>query len=185
MSKKLSIKSPQDIIDAVTNGDDKIISELLHELNNKMKHSLLQQGMELRDIEEVLLDSMTIFIQKVRKKEFEDRGVPVIAYLIKVAKIRSYQILKRRKWDIVPINDEILTQCNGELTRFEDWDRVKLAMEKLPINQKKLIEFTYFKNISDSEILENNLTPYTSIESLRTQRHKAIKKLCELLNSKG
>ena len=172
------------LLKKVSAGDSRTIVVLLKELDQKLRKSFLRQGLKLEDIEEILLDSITILIQNIRKGEFEDRGIPVIAYLIKVAKIRSYQYLRKNKLEVMPLTSEILTHCNGEVKELEDWDRVKAAINQLPSNQKYLIELTYFKNISDNSILEKNLTPYSSIESIRTQRHKAIKKLCSLLNGK-
>lgn len=177
-------KATEILLNNISKGDSKTITSLLRELDSKVRYSLLKQGLELRDIEEVLLDSVTILVQKVRNGHYEDRGIPVIVYLIKIAKIRSFQYLRKNKLDLVPLTNDILANCNGELKALEDWDQVNAAIEKLPANQKLLIELTYFKNIPDETILSEKLTAYSSIESVRTQRYKAVKKLCGLLNTK-
>lgn len=175
-------KTIEEVLKNVSEGDSGTIASLLKELDQKVRNTLLHQGHELRDIEEIILDSLTIFIQKVRRGDFEDRGIPVIVYLIKIARIRSHQYLRNHKKHLLPLTNDIIVQCNAELKSLEDWDRVNAAINDLPSNQRKLIELTYFRDMSDLVILERKLSPYSSIESIRTQRHKAIKKLTELLN---
>ena len=181
MNSERNIPSNAEILKKIHADDNKVIGALLKTLAIKVKGQLQKKGLDNRDIEEVLLDSLTIFIDKVKSGQIEDRGIPLIAYLIKVAHIRSHYYLRRNKMNIVPLDNDLVSSFKSEVKSFENWDIVKIGLEKLAPHQKHLIELTYIQVYNDKDILTLGLTDYTSVDSIKSQRHKYLKKLIKIV----
>ena len=166
----------------VAKGDSIAITKLLKALTAQTKSSLIGMGLDARDVEEAILDAMTLFIEKVKTGKYTDQGVPVMAYLSKSAKYRAYYYLRRKNSDIVPLPDEIIPDLPLKAD-FAKWDLILTALQKLEPKYRRLIELTYIEGFSDREIKERQLSLFSTVDSIKTQRYKSIRKLVEALEN--
>jgi len=150
-------------------------------LEQKSTKPLTAMGLSHEEVEETLLDAMTIFIRKVQKKEYTDQGVPVMAYLYKIAKYRAYHYIRLRRLRTVPLDQLEHSISEEDKISLDRWDLVKNALNLLNPTERRLIDLFYISGYRDKEILEQNLTDYTSIDSIKTQRYKSIQKLIRLV----
>jgi DNA-directed RNA polymerase specialized sigma24 family protein len=168
----------------IANHDTAAINALLESLNTKMRPFFLDKGLSDQDIDELLMDALSIFLYKLQNQEYVYKGYPMIVYLIKIAKLRLNYYLKRiEKANI--LKDYLKNQLVSDLDENDDianWEKVLKAMSLLREEEKKLIDLYYLQGYKDREIYEKNLLPYASAESVKSQRHKAMKKLIEKVN---
>ncbi len=80
--------------------------------------------------------------------------------------------------------DELLLQGGAnpesEAMASEDGRLIRIALEKLPNEQKQVIELAYFRGMSQQEIAEATKTP---LGTVKTRTRQAMKKLRESLSS--
>lgn len=165
----------------VSKEDSATILSLMKALEAKSSKSLKSMGLDDTEIEETLLDAMTIFIRKVQKKDYTDQGVPVMAYLYKIAKYRAYHYIRVKHPRTVPLDQVEYSISEADKLSLDRWDLVKKAMDLLNPTERKLIDLFYLSGYKDKEILESNLMDYSSVDSIKTQRYKCIQKLIGLV----
>ena len=172
---------PEESLELLKKEDSKTINYWLLKLRHRVYGKLKNKGLSNEDIEELLLDTITIFIEKLRHGEYRYTGAPIIAYLIKVSHYRTtYYIRKKSKSQ--RLEDYMRFAENTEDTELPPaWEFVEMAMEQLNSSEKQLIQLTYFEGLKDKEIVDKNLTKYKNIDSLKSQRYKCIRKLIELV----
>jgi DNA-directed RNA polymerase specialized sigma subunit len=71
------------------------------------------------------------------------------------------------------LNNKELEQLVGKL------------LGKLEENCRQLLRLKYFENLRDKEIVEQNLTSYSSTTSLKSKRNQCMNKLIEIANETG
>lgn len=170
------------IIQGIKDEDNKLISDLLTEATMRSKGTLISMGLDKRDMEEAVLDSMVIFINKIKRGQIVDEGVDIMHYLVKTIKFRAYFYLRKKNMDLLEISQIPESTILQESNAFENWDNVLESMQKLPPQRRHLLELTFLEGFSDKEILEKNLSAYSTIASLKTQRYKAIRQLAEIVH---
>lgn len=170
------------ILALVSIEDGAMILSLMKGLEAKCYKSLKSMGLEDAEIEETLLDAMTIFIRKVQKNEYTDQGVPVMAYLYKIVKYRAYHYIRIKHPRTVPLDQVAHSISEADKSSLDRWDLVKKALDLLNPTERKLIDLFYFSGYKDKEILASNLMDYTSVDSIKSQRYKCIQKLISLVN---
>ena len=170
-----------DYLEQIKAGDDFLISSLVNQLKGCTQQALLKKGLTKMEVEEVIMDAIYIFYFKVVNDQFNDLGVDPIYYLRRVTYFRSLYYLKKRK-GIIEEFDENTTLFDAISDRKKyRWDQILSAIEKLPDYKRNLISLTYFEGYSDREIIQNKLSPYCNVNSLKTQRYKAIQSLIALV----
>ena len=157
--------------------DSKVISGLLEQLTSSVAHTLKMSGLSESDVEEVIMDAMVIFIKKVKSGEYTNQGVPIMAYLIKIARYRGQYYYRIKAANPEIPTEELDTWKGREKVELERWDVVKRALSELPDAQRRLMELTYIEGYRDKEIIDAGLSEYTTISSLKSQRYKAIRSL--------
>lgn len=80
--------------------------------------------------------------------------------------------------------DDLLLQGSGDpesdALASEDGRLIRLALEKLPKEQREVIELAYYRGLSQQEIAEATSTP---LGTVKTRTRQAMKKLRENLSS--
>lgn len=161
--------------------DEAVFNHFFDELKTKLTNYFKQNRLSLEDIEELLLDTISIFIQKVKNKEYVYNGTPIIAYMIKVAKYRAtYYYRRNGRYNKLP-HDIADVQEPIETKYAPKWELIEQALLQLSDRERKLIELTFFEGYKDKEILDQKLVDYSTIDSIKTQRYKCIKKLVRIV----
>ncbi len=175
-----------ELLSRITRGDTSAINDLLAQLNAKVRPGLLEKGLSNEDIDELLMDVIAIFLFKLKNQEYIYKGYPMIVYLIKVVKLRLHHYLRRleKHQKVKQIEWMLFKEEEQAAEDLNNWERVLFAMNKLKEEEKKLIELYYLEGYKDKEIYEKKVLPYGSVDSVKSQRFKAIKKLMNSVHSK-
>lgn len=129
----------------IASEDTSVINALLESLNVKIRPFLLDKGLSDQDIEELLMDALSIFLYKLKNQEYVYKGYPMIAYLIKIAKLRVNHYLKRMEKanDLKVFFKGYLVSVMEEEEELENWERVLKALNLLREEERKLIDLYY------------------------------------------
>lgn len=145
-----------------------------------------QSGIALLDLEEIAHDALVFTLKKIESGAYRFEGIDPAAYAATVARNMLRNFLRKKQlptaelndWD-TPVEDEVETYLHSKDLRRQIGD----FLEKMPENCRNLIRLRYFDELDDKEILAQNLTPYTTLDSLRSKRCGCLKKLAFLMEN--
>lgn len=135
------------------------------------------------DIEELQCDCILIFMDKLKKGQFEYQGYSPAAFVIEIARKRvrfvARQSQKRATQDLDKEYDPIEEEPSfpGSQLRVE---QLSALFKQIGENCQKLIQIHYLDELKDKEVIEKSLTQYTTVDALKNHRAKCMKKLVEL-----
>jgi DNA-directed RNA polymerase specialized sigma24 family protein len=139
------------------------------------------------DLEEIVEDAAVIFLEKIRTGAYEFQGLAPVTYMVEVGKRLVLKRGERKTPTTVEVND---LQIGGddEINDFYDQkameDLVAKMLEKVGENCRHVIRLRYFEKLSDAEIIDKKLSPYSTVGSLKVKRSECISKLSELMVDK-
>jgi len=176
-------KSPEKLIQLLLQEDADTITWLLRKLQLKTSNTLKNKGLTNEDIEEVLIDTILIFIEKLKNKEFAYEGKPIICYLVKITKFRSYKYINRsiRQRKLDECLRDIVVPSHSKLP--PSWELVEMALDQISDRERQLIELSYFQGYKDKELIDHHQIDYSTIDSIKTQRYKCIQKLKRIVKT--
>lgn len=132
-------------------------------------------------IEELLNDAITILIQKIRNEEYSYHGNSPSTYAIEIAKlnVNNYRRqMNHHKTD--DFSQAIIHEVPASNNHNDDLEQVEYYLSRLDPICQKLIRLKYLDEWKDAEIIENNFTHYTTVDSLKNQRKKCFGKLVNM-----
>ena len=110
-------------------------------------------------------------------------------WLFSIAHNRTIDELRKRRRDRNRQNDDIEDHLQIESTEISplenavaqsEYAKVRVAMADLPIEQRQVVELSYFKGLTQAEIAEKTGQP---LGTVKTRMRLALKKLRNALNS--
>ena len=110
-------------------------------------------------------------------------------WLFSIAHNRTIDELRKRRRDRSRINDDIDDHLNlesGDISPAEatvaqsEYAKVRAAMENLPEEQKNVVELSYFKGLTQTEIATKTGQP---LGTVKTRMRLALKKLRKALSA--
>ena len=143
------------------------------------------RGFGLSDdlVEEVLNKSTLIFLKKIEQGKYQFQGNAPSTYLIEVAKRvalmetrntgQMAESLDQHK-DIADPESEVLLQ------RSESAELVAQFLDQLGEPCKTVIRLYHIEGYSDEEVINQKLTRYTTVDSLKMKRSDCMKKLIQI-----
>lgn len=120
-----------------------------------------------------------------QRKATKHRGGSVRAFLLGIARFELLEYLRqkaRREQPIEPIKssiEELATSPSSELRREQTHDRLRAALQSLPIDQQIALELRYWHELSMDEIAEIQAVSTTTV---RTRLHRARDALSALVD---
>lgn len=133
------------------------------------------------DVDDLVQDT---FMTAVRKSG-QRRGGSVRAFLLGIARYELLEYLRtkaRMQERIDPVTSSIHDLATGpstELRRDDDGDRLRLALQSLPLDQQIALELRYWHEMTAEEIAQvQEVTPAT----VRTRLHRARASLRPLVD---
>ena len=110
-------------------------------------------------------------------------------WLFSIAHNRTIDELRKRRRDRSRTNDDIDDHLNlksGDVSPADatvaqsEYAKIRAAMEDLPEEQKNVVEFSYFKGLTQTEIAEKTGQP---LGTVKTRMRLALKKLRKALSA--
>jgi RNA polymerase sigma factor (sigma-70 family) len=133
------------------------------------------------DIEELLCDSVTLCLLKIKQGLYVFQGHNPATYAIEIAKnkARNYRrtALKHNTLpaEFIPVDAE-----NDQQDPLENLEKLQALLLKLDTNCQRLIQLKYLDELSDKHVIEHQLTQYTTTDALKNKRALCLKKLVSL-----
>lgn len=163
-------------------------SKAIHYLFHRVTTPVFQicRSINLQDemAEELVSDSILIFLQKLQNEQYVYEGIDPIHYILEIAR-RNANNYNRTKIKHKAVE---LTQSHDVAESpptLEDLNQEMLNLLKmLGTNCERLIRLKYLEEFKDAQIIEQGLTQYTTIDALKNNRSKCFKKLLQLAQSK-
>jgi RNA polymerase sigma factor (sigma-70 family) len=139
-------------------------------------------SLSAEDIKELHIDAIVVMIQKIREGAYRFMGFAPSTYAIKVAGMlaRNYQRASRNRYTL-PLESAVHLQDGEEaLAALLQVDLLERLLSKLDERCRTLITLKFLKGLKDQEVLDQHLTAYTTLDSLKNNRARCMKKLSQM-----
>lgn len=140
------------------------------------------------DIEELKNDALLILLKKITNGEFVYQEYDPLSYALAVSRRLFANLVRKKRLNTVPVEDydqaadfspdEYLHQKEMEL-------KLGTLLSQVGENCEKILRLKYYDNLKDQKIVDRNLAPYTSVDSLKNKRSQCLKKLSQIVKSNG
>jgi DNA-directed RNA polymerase specialized sigma24 family protein len=140
-----------------------------------------RQGLAAEDIEELICDCIVLLLQKIRSGKYVFQGFDPATFGIEIAKKRVNNF-RRQALKHEAVGLELLGDRAGEpdyAGRFET-ELLEKLLDRLDEGCRDLIRLKYLEERRDKEVIEQKLTRYATVDTLKNQRSKCMKKLVDL-----
>lgn len=154
-------------------------------LSNRISGQIILIGnahkLKTEDIEELICDSITLLIQKIRSGQYVFQGYEPSTFAIEIAKNRAnnYRRMQEKNATVVlePYHDSI---DEPDSDFMDDWKMLEVLLSRLNEKCNNLIRLKYIDQKKDKDVIELQLTSYTTVDALKNHRAQCMKKLIEL-----
>lgn len=127
--------------------------------------------------EDVMEEAFATLI--VRRKHFEDEA-HLQAYLYKVARNKSIDVLRKRKRE-VSLSDveEVLSCCDAQSNVIRDSlnQQIYICMQQLPAQYKEVLYLSYFEDFSNEEVCHLMKKSKKQVYNLLSRARVALKEI--------
>lgn len=161
-------------------------------LSEKIKYEVRKAskaaGLQSEDAEELLNDVVVITISNIKKGQFPFSDYSPVAYAKGVLRKLIANRIRSKKPRQEELDNLNLVSDFSPEKYMQDKERqsiVSKLLEKLGENCRNLIKMKYFKQLRDAEIIEQKMTAYSSINSLKSKRSQCLKQLEGLTRGVG
>lgn len=140
-------------------------------------------GLSEMDSEEILNDAVIILLQKIENGAYQFQGYDPCTYLIEIGKglIANVKRKNKRTFEDIETQYDLADFSNERYFEIkENETTIKKLLAQIGDNCQKLISLKYLEEYKDEEILEQKMTQYSSINTLKVKRSECMKKLSEL-----
>jgi RNA polymerase sigma factor (sigma-70 family) len=140
-------------------------------------------GLSEMDSEEILNDALIILLQKIENGAYQFQGYDPCTYVVEIAKgliANAKRKNKRTFEDLETQYDLVDADAERYFEIKANEATVKNLLEKIGDNCQKLIRLKYLEEYKDEEIIEQKMTQYSTINTLKVKRSECMKKLSEL-----
>ena len=135
--------------------------------------------------EELINDATMLLLQKIQSGEYVFQGHDPATYAIEVTKRMLPNLLRKQKKngnvDIELVHHLPDTEVMTYFEHKELEEEMALHLSKLGSNCQHLIRLKYFEAWKDEEIIQQKLTQYTTVGTLKVKRSECMKKLASVV----
>lgn len=176
-----SRQNPEQILaEALIREEPWAIRNLRKDLMEYGRQLVYKSKLREEEIEELVHDSLCIFLEKIRSRKFVFADRHPIAYGIRVLQYLASN--RCRKWRLTTeeVQDHLVQDPVTPDLILENEEQSALLqrlIQKLGAQGAVVIRLFYFDNLSDEEVIEKKLTPYTTVNALKSSRCQYLKKL--------
>jgi RNA polymerase sigma factor (sigma-70 family) len=156
------------------------IRYLYHKSTPALSKLARYSSMTNEDVEDVIGDSIALLIQKIRDGSYVFQGHDPVSYVIEIGKNKMKNFHKRhQKVQFVALETPDLLADAAEEEWTEMWcvKAMQHLIGQMPENCQQLIRLKYLEGWPDKEIVEQQMTQYTTVDALKNKRSRCMKKL--------
>ncbi|MBV6441752.1 MAG: hypothetical protein EPGJADBJ_03441 [Saprospiraceae bacterium] len=178
----------QSFFEALGRAEPAAIRQLAAKIVTGVRQMSARAGLSPQDAEEILNDAVVITISNIREGKFRFMDFSPATYASGVArKLIANRVRVKKPAAQELDNLPLLSDMNPE-AYVQDKERQKLVgqlLQQLEETCRQLIQLKYFNTLRDEEIIDKQLTPFTSVNSLKSKRSQCLKKLAGLALEAG
>jgi DNA-directed RNA polymerase specialized sigma24 family protein len=140
------------------------------------RHRLLEE-----DIEELICDCITLCLQKIRTGKYVFQGYDPATYAIEIAKNKALNFrrsaMKYDTEDLTNFNDQ---PDEPDFVGLSETEMLEKLLSQLDESCQNLIRLKYLEERRDKDIIEEKITQYTTVDALKNNRARCMKKPVEI-----
>ncbi len=175
--------SNESLFDGLKKADSAAILYLQSKVLPSIKMMVKSHGLQQDCVEDILNQSILIFLQKINDGYYQYVGNSPSTYLIQIARrvtLLATRDLKNTTQSIDSIPENRDPDFENLARHQEAAEMVALLLSKLGPPCDQLIHLYHIDGLSDEEIIAQQLTRYTNTDSLKSKRSQCMKKLVQL-----
>jgi hypothetical protein len=133
--------------------------------------------------EDILNKSTVIFLQKISDGTYEFKGNAPSTYLIEIARNLAHAATRKSKFvtDTIENHQNIADEeTDNYAKQNENTELVRQLLAQLGEPCSTVIRLQHIDGFSDEEVVNQGLTKYSTIDSLKMKRSDCMKKLIQL-----
>lgn len=142
-----------------------------------------QYGLPPDQADDILNRSTLIFLQKIEDGNYQFLGHAPSTYLIEIARRVTLSATRAQKKTTAPLDGhERLPdpEVESDKRRQEDTELVRHLLDRLGDPCAQVIRLHHIEGYSDEDVVQQNMTRYTTVDSLKMKRSDCMKKLIQL-----
>jgi DNA-directed RNA polymerase specialized sigma24 family protein len=171
----------ESLFNALNREEDEAIRCLYARISGSVFKIGKSQQLTDDDIEELICDCITLCIQKIRDGKYVFQGYDPATFVIEIAKNKARNFRRSvLRFETADIEQMVEPTEESEMTSRDETELLENLLAKLDLNCQKLIRLKYLEELHDKEVIVKKLTQYTTIDSLKNQRAKCMKKLSDI-----
>lgn len=139
------------------------------------------------DLEEIVEDATVIFLEKIATGAYEFQGMAPVTYCVEVGKRLCLKRTEKRTLKTVDIDTAPVVGENEIGSFYEQRaleEQIGKLLAKIGENCRQVIKLRYYERLSDAEVIEQKLTPYSTVGSLKVKRSECLSKLSDMVADK-
>ena len=158
-----------DLIEKIAETKDRdAFAALFAHFAPRLKGYLLRLGASAGQAEEVLQEALLTVWRKARL--FDRKKAAASTWIFTIARNRRIDILRKRKFPEIDADDPSLVPDaprapDEEVIGAREGEAVRLALEKLPEEQRELVRLAFYNGWSHSKIAEDTNLPLGTVKS--------------------
>ncbi|MEL7425747.1 MAG: hypothetical protein AAFN81_22335 [Bacteroidota bacterium] len=141
-------------------------------------------GLSREQGEEILNRSTLVFLQKIESGGYQFQGNAPTSYLTEVAKrmamAQSRKSSKHQHQELEDAHIDHMADYAENERKQAAADMVRNLLGKLNDACAQVIRLHHIDGYSDDEVIKNNMTPYSTKNSLKMKRSSCMKKLIKI-----
>ncbi|MCP5382742.1 MAG: sigma-70 family RNA polymerase sigma factor [Kordiimonadaceae bacterium] len=166
------------VILVARNKDRNAFHQLFDYFAPRIKSYLLNFNISDQGAEDLTQDVMITLWQKADK--FDPEKAKISTWLFRVARNKYIDKVRQQKYPEVNADDHIASMIAPEKTdqtikEQQDRGRIEMAMAVLNDEQRKVIELSFFKELSHSQIAEATNLPLGTVKSRIRMAFQALR----------
>jgi len=176
-------------LNAVRKGESKAILYLQDKSAGFMQKLLDQNHLPRHLSGEVLNDACIILLKKIRAPEFELQSAKLSTYFLEIVKYVVLNKTRGRQYTRnADIDDQQHLQDHTVQEYFERKEHIELIdrlFQNIGPPCSDIIRLKYLDGYADEEVVAQQLSAYSTVESLRVKRSDCMKKLKDMVKKAG
>jgi RNA polymerase sigma-70 factor (ECF subfamily) len=148
----------------IVDGDDRAFEEAYHHYG-AMVRNYLRRYVPRDEADDVL---QIVFLEVWRTRHRIDPTRPLEAWLFGIARKRAIDQLRSKHHEVVPVDAmrELMGEDGDQFVERMAWAaEVRVALDKLPVEQQQAIELSYFADRSQQQIANELGVPLGTVKA--------------------
>lgn len=174
--------------DALGQADSDAIRFLAQKISYSIRQSAFKARLAAEDVEELINDAIVITIGNIQQGKVQFMDYSPVAYALGVSRRLMANRIRSKKPPTEELDQvHLASDFNPEvyLKNKEQEKIIGQLLAKLEENCRLLIRLKFFHQKKDREIIEEKLSPYHSVDTVKSKRSQCLKKLARLATAAG